>query len=442
MKRFALSFIVILFFSAAFSQKLHFIYLQAEPEQPFFAKINDKVYQSTNSGYLILSRLHDSTYAISIGFPANKWPEQRFTVDVKARDHGYTLKNFGEKGWGLYDIESANIQMSSASGTSGMKTEPREVSAFTDILSRAANDPSLKERQVAMKEEKNVTVKEEKAPVLKDDKAVTPNEEKSVTLKEEKSPVVAPVVAKEEVKPSKDSILTKQVESNVSQSNEQVAAKAKDEAPEVKTGDKSESVQEYKRSVVTRKSESSMTDGLHLTFIDEYANGKKDTIRITIPNQKNNLAEVKQPAKEQRKFLDLPEADSIKNVADKKTDSISNAAPAKKVAKTDSASVRTPKKRCAVVAAETDFYKVRKNMAAETNDEAMIAVAKKYFKTKCFSSLQIKNLSTLFLNDAGKYKFFDAAYEYVSDQDNFAELVSELKEDYYINRFKAMLRPA
>jgi len=295
---------------------------------------------------------------------------------------------------------------------------------------------------VAVKEEKNVAAKEEKPVAPKDDKTVTSNEEKSVALKEEKPPIIAPVVTKEEVKPSKDSILTKQEEPKVSQNNEQIATSGKDETSDAKTGDKAESVKEYKRSVVTRKSESSMTDGLHLTFIDEYANGKKDTIRITIPNQKNNLAEVKQPAKEERKFLDLPETDSVTNAADNKTDSVTKAVPAKKNAKTDTLSTRTPKKRCAVVAAESDFYKLRKNMAAETNDEAMIAVAKKYLKSKCFSSLQIKNLSTLFLDDSGKYKFFDAAYEYVSDQDKFAELVSELKDEYYINRFKAMLRPA
>ena len=42
--------------------------------------------------------------------------------------------------------------------------------------------------------------------------------------------------------------------------------------------------------------------------------------------------------------------------------------------------------------------------------------------------------------DDGKYKFFDAAYNYVSDRDNFPSLEAELKDQYYINRFKAMLR--
>ena len=59
-------------------------------------------------------------------------------------------------------------------------------------------------------------------------------------------------------------------------------------------------------------------------------------------------------------------------------------------------------------------------MAAETNDDGMVNEAKKYFKTKCFTVSQVKNLSALFLNDAGKYKFFDTAYTYVADIENFA----------------------
>ena len=79
-------------------------------------------------------------------------------------------------------------------------------------------------------------------------------------------------------------------------------------------------------------------------------------------------------------------------------------------------------------------------MAAAENDDDMITEAKKYFKLKCYTSLQIKNLSTLFLIDGSRYHFLDAAYPYVSDDENFGMLQSELKDEYYLNRFRAMLR--
>src|SRR5882724_8611311 len=143
MKRFVLGLLVTMTFSSVFSQKLFFVYLQADPEQPFFVKMNDKIHSSSSTGYLILSRLRDSAYSITAGFPQNKWPEQKFTLDIKGKDRGYLLKNFGDKGWGLYDMETMAVQMAS-NGNNGSKnkTESKDVSVFTDILSKAANDPS------------------------------------------------------------------------------------------------------------------------------------------------------------------------------------------------------------------------------------------------------------------------------------------------------------
>ena len=88
---------------------------------------------------------------------------------------------------------------------------------------------------------------------------------------------------------------------------------------------------------------------------------------------------------------------------------------------------------------DDDFFKLRRDMAAEKKDQDMIDEARKYFKSKCFRSEQIKYLSTLFLTDNGKFNFFDAAYLHVSDQDKFKGLESEMKDAYYINRFKALV---
>ena len=69
----------------------------------------------------------------------------------------------------------------------------------------------------------------------------------------------------------------------------------------------------------------------------------------------------------------------------------------------------------------------------------MVTVARKVFKTRCFTVEQIKNLGVLFLKDDGKYKLFDAAYPFVSDSGNFSTLQSLLTDEYYINRFNAMI---
>jgi Domain of unknown function (DUF4476) len=387
MKRFVLSLLVMMTFSSAFSQRQYFIYVQAEPEQAFFVKLNEKVHSSTASGYLILAKLKDSSYSFSVGFPANKWPEQKFIVDIKAKDYGYLLKNFGEKGWGLFDLQTMTIQMRlSGSNNTSQKTEQKDVSVFTDILSKAANDPSLKEKpvtpEVVVKEDKNTDTEQ----------VVIKNEELPVVKKEEPRDII------------------------------------KEQTPVKPEETKTIPVEEYKRSVVTRKSESSTSEGLGLTFIDDYGDGKKDTISIFIPNPRITFIEPKEPVKEEKKFLEINNSDTAKKDE-----------PVQKTKEKEIIPL-TSKSKCSSIAAESDFLKLRRKMAAETTDDGMVEEARKSFKTKCFTTSQIKNLSALFLNDNGKYKFFDAAYMHVSDADNFPSLESELKDEYYINRFKAMLR--
>src|SRR5260370_22722389 len=119
------------------AQKIYFVYLQTEMGEPFFVHINDKLYSSAASGYLILPKLKDSVYNFKLGFPG-KNVDLDFSTSINKKDHGYLVKNFGEKGWGLFDLQSLSIQMSSSNVKSTAQNDnssgPR-VNAFTDLLS-------------------------------------------------------------------------------------------------------------------------------------------------------------------------------------------------------------------------------------------------------------------------------------------------------------------
>jgi hypothetical protein len=95
---------------------------------------------------------------------------------------------------------------------------------------------------------------------------------------------------------------------------------------------------------------------------------------------------------------------------------------------------------CKSFADNEDFLRLRKRMASEDNNEDMIKAAKKSFKSKCFSTAQIKDLSYLFFTDEGKYMFFDASYAHTSDSDQYYTLEEQLKDSYYRSRFEAMVR--
>lgn len=451
MKKLHLALFFLLVAITASSQKVYFVYIQTESDQPFYVKMNEKISSSTASGYIILPRLLDSSYNFSIGFPQNKWPEQNFSITINTKDHGFLLKNFGEKGWGLFDLQKLTIQMS-ISGKASINKKPEiennTVSVFTEMLSRAANDPSLMEKPIKRIEDKKietavqrVIIKEESSidekemvVAKKDDIAHLPavkNEETKTDLKE--------ISFKDTIQPSDQSIAKK--EENFTEEKKKDIAKSV--APDEKTvvrneennkvsidqsissSEKVESsgIESYKSSQVKKWSESSTTEGFGLVFIDVNGNEPNDTIRLIIPNPKVifGMSNVESP--EGKKSIAAGSDSKLKE--DLSVIGNQNA---------------ELKNNCVEIASDNDFYVLRKNMAAVLSDEEMIAEAKKYFKTKCFTSAQVKNLSTLFLNDEGKYKFFDVSYKYVSDAESFTSLQSEFKDEYFAGRFKAMIR--
>jgi hypothetical protein len=129
-----------------FSQRTNFVYLQTEPAQPFQVKMNGMSYTSSQSGYLILSKLVDTSYHIEVSFPSNKWPSQFFNLVVNQMDRGYLLKDFGDKGWGLMDWRSLAVQYSKLPVET--KTVPvtaiEDSTDFATLLSLASGDPSLR----------------------------------------------------------------------------------------------------------------------------------------------------------------------------------------------------------------------------------------------------------------------------------------------------------
>lgn len=103
--------------------------------------------------------------------------------------------------------------------------------------------------------------------------------------------------------------------------------------------------------------------------------------------------------------------------------------------------VTRPSLNCTVYADDDEYLNLRKKMEKNSdNENQMLSIAHKLFEKRCFNTLQVKRLSLLFQTDAGKYKLFDDAYNYTYDAEKFPTLISELTDDYYRRRFKAMLR--
>jgi hypothetical protein len=541
MKIFLTSLIFCFSFLLTHAQQDRFIYLQTENNQPFFVKLNNKTFSSSQSGYLIIPKLDDGLYSLVIGFPETT-NEQEFNCSVNNKDVGFIIKNTGEKQWQLLNLQSNTVIVPGDVITKPVVIYEKETDPFSTMLASAVHDSTIlrkdiakatvSEKAVELPPKDTVVVVASKDIAISKDaliadstgkevaKSALPEKSGEVTQKDTTqttSPTLvvsktdtpgmdstkndiakvtttetgneapqkdtAKAVSGDEVvvlKPgtvndvakdipaqkSDESVQTDTTQRAVSNNDVAVTKSArkkkakkndnalqdsamaqkdtvKEVAPE-KVNENKEAFQSppvdvaIVRSTIKRKSKKNSREGVVMTYIDD--NGETtDTITILIPSEKKIKTDVSEPVVS----IPVQEDNPKDNSADKnKADYI--------VTKEEKQIIKEAKKEpvfissminsdCKSFASEEDFLKVRKKMVAENNDEDMIKAARKYFKTKCFTTEQIKNLSVLFLKDEGKYMFFDAAYPFVSDSDQYSVLEKQLSDEYYINRFRAMV---
>jgi hypothetical protein len=192
-------------------------------------------------------------------------------------------------------------------------------------------------------------------------------------------------------------------------------------------------------STVRKLSERRTTRSVRMVYIDHIWGKRADTIIMVIPVDTGGIAH---PA-------------SGQNVADQAVISPTTAgtAPSPVVSpgplyrpRSDSSVRKTPGKPvlvnsdCRDFASDYDVDKLRVRMLDVEKDDDKILAAKKVFKVKCFTTRQIKALSEVFTTDAFKYKFFENAYPFVSD-DHFRELAELLADPVYNAKFKVMTGP-
>src|SRR6266536_2728400 len=131
---FASCFICALFNSNRLNaQQNHFIYIQADDKQTFSVNVNGKTYNSSEIGYVIIPKLTEGKYQLNISFPNNKFPDQQFNCIINKADAGYALKNFGDKGWGLFNFQSLEITMAGTEATAPEVQKDTAVQKDTEV---------------------------------------------------------------------------------------------------------------------------------------------------------------------------------------------------------------------------------------------------------------------------------------------------------------------
>ncbi len=466
------------------AQQNHFIYMQTENKQPFYVKTKNRLLSSSATGYLIIPKLTEGDYQLTIGFPKNEWPEQEVACSISNKDLGFLLKNFDEKGWGLFNLQSMNLIMAfNKNAVEKDISTKEEIASFQketlktrgEIVSSNITKSDIVTTEKPIPQKPIEAGKQQNKSILISDVKVSeviyPKIEPKVDslIKQDDSKVVTNVVvldtdnliennsanSKNESKttPMVTGVTVKNIEEKLPSIN-RIKEDKQTEKPLIKTSEN------FLPAVYRIKKLFSISSnqGIDLVYEDEI-NSNADTIRIFIPFPIGSFK-----IENKTEILDLTNSNKVKEnikTGDVKFIEIEVSNPntqeqtlKSKINPTDSFKSQkvTVKQNqvidnsilsnsdCKIIATEDDFFKLRKKMAGEANNVVMIEIAKNTFKSMCFTTVQLKNLSVLFLNDEGKYRFFDEAYPFVSDSNNYSTLQTVLHDPYYINRFKAMLR--
>lgn len=449
LKRIFIILLISVFALHAQAQQIHFVYLQTENGQPFYVKLNNRVISSSLSGYLILSNLIDGDYQLVIGFPKNEFPENTFHISVDKQNEGFLLKNFGEKGWSLFNMQSLALLPGSNSNVV-VVAAPAKVQndPFSKMLANVVKDSSILQNNEPVVAVKDTPVLQNNA-VVSDNNVVTNDTANNKITASEPASTGSPSI------PS----ITKVLSENDPEGMQMVYVdknEFKNDTVRIFIPVEKEKSEKTEDTVSLENKALNPPPGTDssLLTITPTVIIKPDTDTVTLIN--DTIKVYKQPVKNNsvtEAIKDSSAKDSSASKDNKAPVEVAIAEPVEKKSsqnpkiKKEDAIIVLPKvvtaskvnSDCKGFATDEDFLKLRKKMAAENNNDEMIKAAKKIFRTKCFSTEQIKNLSFLFLTDEGKYSFFDAAYAFASDSDQYHLLVSQMSDAYYVNRFNAMI---
>ncbi|HEV2354968.1 MAG TPA: hypothetical protein VGR89_12035 [Puia sp.] len=122
----------------------YFFLITAEDSQAFYIRLDTEARYCPAGGHLIFAPLPDSNYTITIGFPGQEYPEQRFLLSINKRD--YFLKLSRRNGnWGLYDLKGHALASAAGSLATGKRLVGgvKKDDAFSRLMADIVGDTAV-----------------------------------------------------------------------------------------------------------------------------------------------------------------------------------------------------------------------------------------------------------------------------------------------------------
>ncbi|MDF2193740.1 DUF4476 domain-containing protein [Paraflavitalea sp. CAU 1676] len=132
--------------SIAQAQSDYYIFVMADNQQPFYARLNDRIYSSSSIGHLVIPQLKDTTYQLYLGFPKKQYSEQLYVISFNNKDLDYQLRHTDGDGWQLVNAQT-HEQLKPRQGEAAKLSLPglgeRKTGAFAILMSGLVNDSAV-----------------------------------------------------------------------------------------------------------------------------------------------------------------------------------------------------------------------------------------------------------------------------------------------------------
>jgi len=362
----------------------HYIFIEADGQQPFYLKQGNAMVSSSAAGFLILPKITASEMEFSIGFPKNIYPEVSFYINGTDRDRGFQLKLMEGQGWSLFDRTSLEVIKgeSPKAALIEMQLPKKEEGSFAKLLATATDDKSLLEKKT------------------KKDSA------------ENTSPGISITKAGLAVDATKSG-----VKDSLSKKDKVIAAP------------------------ISINAQMEDADVKRLVYVEKTIKGTADTISVEIDKKKDAATEP--VAKPQDSTLAARPQKVIAPVA-VQVDTMTQVLKSKEQDNSSKATTQVSKTSPIIVcdrpiADYKDVRTLQKKLLGIASDEEQRNYAVKAFGQKCFNTKQALEIGWFFLDEASRLQLFKALKPLISDKASFGNLeVSFLKEEN-ITAFRALV---
>jgi hypothetical protein len=493
--------LVILFFLLAGECRAqnYFVLIDAGNRQPFYVRLDSQFYSSSAEGHIILSRLKDSLYDITIGFPGQTALEQYYEFGIRGKDQAFEIRDHDGYAPGLFDLQANEWMKTHAkgSGTDEFRsTGIKKDDAFSRMMAGVVHDTAVLYNTYAMKQMLSDSLALAKKPtpssavfapstaldtgIARHDTGAAVAAIVSSTVSPDTSGSSAPpaLAVGPGTGAAKPDTAVVKAGTGVAEPNTSVAFNP----PPVTAPKEPDTATQLHRPIthppvadtttllyrpvagtnahkaapvidsagstplfrpvahVTKLSERRSPHSVRLVYADQSQGQKADTIVIIIPVDTVRAALTRSHGPNGNSDSPTLSQNTIfRPLAPAGNPPADNARPANQgdTQRRLTKAAAYVNSDCHHFADDLDVDKLRAKMLEGPKDEDRIAVARKAFKVKCFYTRHIRALGEIFTTDAARYRFFEAAWPFAADE-HFHELSNLLADPVYSGKFRAL----